>query len=658
MAIDKVTLEVLNNFANAIAESMAFTLMRTAYTTFVKETMDFATAVVTPEGEVFAYPQAYSAGWMAGLNLGQVSKLIKSYEEGDIAATNDPYSEFYATHTPDLHLWKPVFYKGQMVCYVTCHVHHTDMGGAVPASLTRTNTDIFQEGIRIPPQKLYKAGVLNEDLVNIIKTNVRIPEQTWGDIKAQVAALNTGELKIHEMIERFGIEIFREGMYSLLDYSEKLIRTIISEIPDGDYFFADYLDEDVVSDMPVRIVANMKVRGDEIVFDFTGSDPQVNCSMNIPTGGLGKHSIPPSALWYYFMTVNPKIPMNGAIMRAVSSILPKGTIMNPEFPAAVGMRSATVLRVQDVTLGCLMKAMPQKLPACPAGIAVIVAISTQDSKSGKRFVAVLDPIIGGAGGSPFRDGSNATGGFMSFLCNTPAEINETEVPVKILRYELIQDSGGAGKYRGGLGNRLDFQVLQPNTTVSTRNRDRNKFRPWGVKGGKAGSLSRLLLNPDTPKERDLGNLDIVRLEPGDVLSMRSPGGGGYGSPLERDPQSVLVDVQSGYISLLAAKEEYGVVIHNNQIDLEATQRLRSKLEITKNRAEFDYGPEREQYESIWSESTYHVLNSLLMRVPISLRPFVKKEIYQEVKSKTEEGPINELILNSWEYIKNKFNLAF
>jgi N-methylhydantoinase B len=660
MAIDKVTLEVLNNYTHASAESMAYTLLRTAYTTFVKETQDFTTGLATPEGEVYAYPRYMAATWFVALNLGEASKLIKKYRENDIIITNDPYtSKFYVTHTPDVHLWKPIFYQGEIVSYATCHIHHTDVGGSVPATLSRVNTEIFQEGLRIPPQKLYNAGILNEELVEIIKTNVRVPEQNWGDIKAQVASLNTGEIKVKQMIERFGINTFKEGIHELLDYAEQKVRAIIFGIPNGDYFFSDYIDDDVISDMPIRIALNMKIKNDEVILDFTGSDPQLKCAMNVPTGGNPKHCLPGMALFYYFMTVDPSIPLNSAVMRPISLILPKGTVMNPEYPAAVGMRSVTIPRVQDATLGCLIKALPQKLPACSAGHATIIVVSLQNPTTGKRFVSLVEPLLGGGGGSAFHDGSDAAGGFLSFISNNPIEVNEADVPIEILQYELIQDSAGAGKYRGGLGVRLDFRVFHPNAIVTARNRDRNRFRPWGAEGGKAASLSAFIINPGASNERNLHDIDVVNLQPGDIVSMSSPGGGGYGNPLERDPKSVLRDFLSGYISQSGAEKNYGVVIHNNQLDLNSTEKLRHKMSLTVEDDKFDFGPERNDYDSVWSESIYTALTELLMEMPTPLRSFAKKEIYQEINLKSKKGAVKpQDIKVVWENIKNQYSIIY
>ena len=286
MAIDSVTLEILRNHSRAAAESMAFTLYRTAHSTFVKETEDFTTGLATPEGETFATPTDLGATWFIGLNYKNVIELIDHYDEGDICLTNDPYSGFVCTHSPDMHIWKPVFHEGEIVCFVVGHIHNTDVGGAVPASLSRTLVEVHQEGIRIPPAKIMRRGVLNDDVLSIMLTNVRMPEQNWGDLKAQIAAMNTGERRVHEMIAKFGIETFREGTAQLLDYAERQARAIVRDLPDGRYFFADYMDEDVADGYPCRIALTLTIDGDGMVFDFTGS----YTTAFLILGGLGSMS--------------------------------------------------------------------------------------------------------------------------------------------------------------------------------------------------------------------------------------------------------------------------------------------------------------------------------------------------------------------------------
>ncbi|MBT7758227.1 MAG: hydantoinase B/oxoprolinase family protein, partial [Rhodospirillaceae bacterium] len=495
MAIDSVTLEILRNHCRAAAESMAFTLYRTAHSTFVKETEDFTTGLTTPDGETFATPTDLGATWFVGLNYKNVIDLIDHYEEGDICLTNDPYSGYVCTHSPDMHIWKPVFHAGEIICFVVGHIHNTDVGGAVPASLSRTLVEVHQEGIRIPPAKIMEKGELNEDVMSIMLANVRMPEQNWGDLKAQIAAMNTGERRVHEMIAKFGIETFKEGTAQLLDYAERQARAIVKDLPDGRYFFADYMDEDVVDGYPCRIALDVTIEGEEMVFDFTGSDPQIEGSVNIPTGGEVRHALIMVGLVYVLYSLDTRLFLNSGVSRVCSCILPSGTIVNPEFPAAVGLRTLSVTRLQAIIFGAFVQAAPDRLPASPASGGPIMNVNAIDNKTGRRVVASIDPIMGGAGGDPFADGADGSGANSSFMKNTPVEINEAEVPIRILRYGLLPGSGGPGLHRGGLATVLEFRAEAPNTRVTARNRDRTRFTSWGVRGGRAGTPSTFLLNP-------------------------------------------------------------------------------------------------------------------------------------------------------------------
>jgi N-methylhydantoinase B len=260
------------------------------------------------------------------------------------------------------------------------------------------------------------------------------------------------------------------------------------------------------------------------------------------------------------------------------------------------------------------------------------------------MVATIEPMLGGSGAAPFHDGANGAGGNLGFLENTPIEMNEAEMPIKILKYELVTDSGGAGKYRGGLGTILEFQVFSPNDTITARNRDRVKFRPWGVLGGKAGKASWFTVNKGTKEERNLGNIDFASLIPGDIVSIVSSGGGGWGSPLDRDPDMVLADVQRGFVSEVAAKSEYGVVIKDDAVDIEATENERFKMRQKENDNLFDFGPEREDYEKLWTKQTYDALTDVLDRVPISWKSFVKSKIFESMERNRgiSKDPVTDL----------------
>lgn len=637
MTVDKVTLQILANYCRAAAENMAYTLYRTAHSTFVKETEDFTIAVINTVGKTVAVPMDMGATWYPGLDYGGAMRMIADYREGDICFTNDPYSGFVATHSPDVHLWKPIFHQGELVCFTGGHIHNTDVGGAVPASLSRTNTEIHQEGIRIPPAKLYKAGVRNDELLQVMLANVRFPEQNWGDLKAFVGAMNTGERKVHQMVAKFGVETFRQGLADLQDYAEHQAREIIRSIPDGEYFFSDYCDEDSAGGNPCRLALNLKIRGDEVILDFTGSDPQLNSAVNVPTGGHPRHTLMLVGIYYVLYTLNPNLLLNAGLTRPFTCILPEGTVVNPQFPAAVGMRSLTCGRLRSLIFGTFSLAIPERMPAAPAGSSSIVNVTTTDNRTGRRVIAAIEPIVGGAGGMPFADGPDGSGADAGYLKNTPVEINEAEVPIKILRYGLARDTGGAGRFRGGLATVLDFQVFSPHTRITARNRDRSKFRPWGVLGGKAAKPSNFYLNPNTPRERVLGNMDFVVAEPGDVIRIHSAGGGGRGNPLGREPARVLVDVQRGFVSIAAARNDYGVVIEDGTIDETATAALRTSMAGNEVREHFDFGPEREAHERIWTKASYDELTAVLSSLPVHWRSFVKARIFESVTKEVGAG---------------------
>jgi N-methylhydantoinase B len=627
MPIDPVTLQILANHAQAAAESMAFTLFRTAHSTFVKETEDFTTGLTTPDGQTFASPRELGATWFVGLDYGPVIRAIDDYREGDVCMTNDPYSGFVCTHPPDLHLWKPIFWEGELVCFAVGHIHNTDVGGAVPASLSRALTEVHQEGIRFPPCKLVSEGRLDRRLLDIMLLNVRAPTQNWGDLKAQLASVNTGERKVHEMIRRFGIETFRQGIRDLLDLGERQARRVLASIPDGDYPFTDYLDEDAPGGLPCRLHLNLKIRGEEAVMDFTGSDPQLAASLNMPTGNNPRHILLMVGWNYALYTLDSSVLLNGGLMRPCTCIVPEGTVLNPVFPAAVGMRSMTCARLQGVIMGAFQRAVPDRLPAGPASGGPMMNVNTIDSRTGRRVMAAIDPITGGAGGSPFGDGMDGSGANNGFLKNTPVEINEAEVPIRILRYGLEPDSGGAGLHRGGLATVLEFRVQAPGTVVTARNRDRTRFRSWGVQGGKPGAPSQFWRNPDTDRAENLGNTDVVTLDPGDVIRIVCSGGSGWGPAWQRPVEAVLADLAAGKITAEAAMRDYGVVPG----DAAATAARRAELAAAPSR-DFDAGPERDAYERVWTEANYAALTEILALLPVHWRHYAKRRIFALVEA--------------------------
>jgi N-methylhydantoinase B len=616
MRTNPVTLQVLRNHCRAAVESMATTLYRTAHSTFVKETEDFTIQLLDAEGKTCAVPLDLGATWYAGVDYAAAIALVPGgYRPGDIAMTNDPYAGNLATHTPDLHLWKPVFADGELIAFAAGHIHNTDVGGAVPASVSRTLTEIYQEGVRFAPCKLYREGALDEELKRVMLNNVRVPEQNWGDLKALIAAVNTGERRILELARRFGRRSFTDGLADLLDYGEAQARRVLGSLPDGDYRFVDYCDEDGPDGDPLRLNLLLSIRGEEAVLDFTGTDPQTASSLNVATGGHARHTLILVGVYYVLSTLRRGILLNYGTTRPFTCILPDGSVVNPRFPAAVGIRSLTCARLRSVVYGAFAQAAPERLPAAPAGSSTIVNLAAEDPRTGRRVIAAVAPIVGGAGGMPHRDGTDGSGADAAYLKNSPIEVTEAEAPIRVHRYGLMPDTGGAGETRGGLATVLEFSTSAPEGRVTARNRDRSIFRPWGTLGGRPGAPSTFHLNPGAPGERDLGNADLVSLGPGDVLRIVSPGGGGRGDPHRRDPALVARDVVAGRVSRAAAERDYGVVLAEDGVDEGATAARRAG------------GAPRAGF----------AMAELMARAPVAWRNPLKRALFRAMRAKPPEA---------------------
>lgn len=630
MRTDPVTLQVLRNHARAAAESMATTLYRTAHSTFVKETEDFTIQLLDARGKCCAVPMDLGATWYPGLDYEAALGLIEGgYEPGDIAMTNDPYSGYLATHSPDLVMWKPVFHGGRIIAFAGGHIHNVDVGGAVPASLSRTLTDVHQEGVRIPPSKLYRSGELDRNLVRVMLANVRVPEQNWGDAKALVAAVNTGERRVLDLVERFGVRTVEHGLADLLDYAEAQARTVLRSLPDGQYRFVEYCDEDGENGDPLRLCLNLRIHGDAATLDYTGTDPQTLSSMNVPTGGHPHHSLMLVGVYYVLSALHPGIALNLGTTRPFTCILPPGSVVNPQFPAAVGMRSLTCGRLRSLVFGAFAQAAPERLPAAPSGATSIVNLAAEDRRTGKRTITAVAPIVGGGGGMPHRDGTDGSGADAAYLKNSPVEITESEAPVRILHYGLMPDSGGPGAHRGGLAQVLEFTTTAPDAFVTARNRDRSVFQPWGVLGGNPGASGSFTLNPGTDREQNLRNTDALRLELGEVLRIVSPSGGGRGDPFTRDPEAVRGDVLAGRVTQEGAARDYGVVLAGDSVDPQATERLRQGRPL---RTGFAPGAARAAHEQRWNEEAYAALIEATDRLPASWRAPLKRLLFAAVRA--------------------------
>jgi N-methylhydantoinase B len=624
----------------AIAEGMAHTLERTAHTTFLKETADFTTAVATPEGEFFAYPRNIGVTSFLGISLKTALERTAPYEDGDIVITNDPYGTHgLATHLPDIHMFKPVFCDGRLLCFAWCFIHCSDVGGIAPASISPEAEEIFQEGIRIPPRKLYRAGQLDEELIELILANCRTPDENWGDFKAMVACLNVAERRMRAVVEKFGEDTVVAGMDEMLAWSEAQARRVFEGIPDGDWSFADYLDGDE-SGAPIRIAVTLRVRGSDIVVDYSGSDPQVDYALNLPAFGP-RHPFVLQGLMNYVLSAAPDTPLTGGILRPVTVEAPQGSIVNPEFPASVGVRYATVVRLYNVILGALAQAVPGDIPAAGAGQASMVVLSVPRLNGDGHQIQVLQPMFGGGGATPRGDGVSGNDSAAGFLRSTPVESMETHLPVSIRCYDLIPDSEGSGRFRGGHGTRLKFEILRPKSVVTARGMERCRFEPWGLAGGHASGRTRAVVERADGTKEEIGRINVLHLQPREVVSILACGGGGYGHPLERDPEAVIRDVRAGLVSPERAADCYGVVVEHGELDAAATAERRALLQRDGAGVDeaMDLGPSRLAYERVWSPQLSEQLARALLALPRGIRSYAHREVYAQLDRRADEMPV-------------------
>ncbi|RXZ81908.1 hydantoinase B/oxoprolinase family protein [Paenibacillaceae bacterium] len=648
MRTDPVTLEIMRSYYNAIASGMGHIIERTSMTTFVKESADFATALAAPSGEFFVYPQSVGVTIFMGLSLRQAISACEPLEQGDIVITNDPYStDGLATHLPDVHVFKPIFVDQELIGYAWSFVHCSDVGGLVPASISPLATDIHQEGLRIPPVKLYRQGKVNRDVLSFLDGNSRVPGLNMGDINAMVAAVNTAEARMHKMAHKFGVQAVRHSMLDLLEQGEQRARQVIAAIPDGSYAFADYLDDDMVSDIPIRLALTLTVKGTDMILDFTKCDSQVSTAFNLVTNGK-PHSFMLQGLINYIISTDPYIPVNGGIIAPISVIAPSGSIVNPEYPASVGVRHAVTMRLYSAVLGALAQAVPELVPAAGAGQAAIVVLSTPGDDGKSRQMAVVEPMGGGGGGQSDMDGVDGIDHASGFLQNTPIESLEQHIDVMVRRYELLPDTGGAGLHRGGHAIGLDFEIIKHESIVTARGLERMSFQPWGLTGGQAGSLGHIVLNPDGER-KPVPKISVLTPDAGDVISIRSPGGGGWGNPLDRDPDLVVQEVADGLLSVSRAAEAYGVVVAELINDDSGLLYTWDRLDTQELRAErqrqiagtvqplWQFGTAREAYEERFTPEASDTLAVLLLELPASLRWHRKQEVHQALAE--HQGPI-------------------
>ncbi len=564
---DPTTMQVIRYGLEAIADDMGYNLMRMGRTTIVKEIMDINCAVLDASGGILA--QAHLCPLMMfslPTTAGNLLKKGEAMDEGDVIICNDPY--LGGQHLLDMQFFCPVFFEGERIAFAANIAHQLDMGGAVPGGVAGGLTEIYQEGLRIPFVKLYRRGEEDPQIFDIISSNIRIPEKTLEDFRAQAATTLAGARRVRELVAKYGLETYRQSTSMLLDYGEKMMRQAIRAMPDGDYTGIDYVDDDGCSDEPFKLQVNVHIRGEEMKVDFNGTSPQargnINCPWSCTQGGV-----------FYTMVgiVDPSMVVNSGAFRPIRVESEEGLMTNPRPPAGVTARSQTMTKIVEAMLKAMSQVLPDRVVSGSHGQACTCSFTGIHPETGKRF-GYIEIQGGGAGARPDKDGSDGQDLHLGRFMNTPVEAVELEYPAMVERYEFIPDSGGAGKFRGGLSLRRDIRFFTEVTWA--RYSDRQKFSPQGLFGGKEGTRGEFISNPGTGKEQKEKSKGVSQLKAGDLLSIRLPGSGGYGDPLHRDIDRIRWDVLNGKVSLESAGKDYLVVFHPDlTVNEEETGKLRA-----------------------------------------------------------------------------------
>ncbi len=570
--VDPILTEVVANHLLSVSEEIGLTMIRAAHSPNIRERRDCSTAIFDVNGQIIAQAPyiPMHLGSMVGL-IGEVLKHVPLQElkSGDIFIANDPYNGGGA-HLPDITLVSPVFYEGKLVAFVADIAHHADVGGMVPGSESAACTTIYQEGLRMSPVPINSALGEKDPVIQLIMLNSRTPEERLGDLQAQIAGLHVGVRRLQEVYDRFGSQNVSSSTEEFLNYSERRMRNLIKNLNKGTFVFEDYLDNDGFNSDPILIKCTASVLDDEIILDFKGTDKQMASGKNIPM--VATLSV---AYCLVKMLIDPDIPANTGTYRSIKVYAPEGSVVNPKQPAAVGARAISCGILGDVIAGALMQALPQRALAS-SGPHSLSTFAGTDNVRHRTFVD-YETVAGGYGARSYRDGMDAVRIHASGAANLPVESLELAYPMQVIRYELIQDGGGPGVFRGGLPVRRDTKMLTDDGTLSM-SADRQSMSANGLNGGLSGRPGRFVLNPDTIDEKILPSVGTgIPLQIGDVVSVCTPGGGGYGDPLSREASAVFQDVLDGRVSVEESERSYGVIIRGDVLDQEATIIRRNKI---------------------------------------------------------------------------------
>ena len=551
--IDPITFEVVNNALVGVAEQMAATILRTSYSTVIREMLDYSTAVFDLEGRIIAQ------SCRIPIHLNSMSRSLRTtldevfpideWEAGDIIVTNDPYKG--GQHLPDIQTFLPVFAGDTLVAICGTLGHHLDIGGMRPGSYAGDAVEIYQEGLRIPPIKLFERGELNERLFAVIAANIRQPETTIGDLRAQSAALEIGRDGVLELIERYGIDTLKACMEEATSASEARLREKLRELPDGTYEASYYVDDDGVTEGPIKIVTTVTIEGGSIHVDFTGTDRQSRSPINATISSCE------SATYFAILSIlDPTIPANYGVYRPITITAPEGTVVNATLPAPVVGRNAITHTIVNSLMMALSEVVPERITAAYYGMSNVYILAGDGTGDRSSWI-FFDIEVGGGGGRQTKDGLDCYSQGIHNLANTPIEMVEATYPLRFQRYEFLPDTGGVGQYRGGLGVRRDIEFIDDSGSLNTQF-DKFKIAPFGLFGGGDGATGRLILNPDGPNPIELASKTVdCKLKRGDVISMWTQGGGAYGAPDQRDPEAIAQDLREEKITPEAAREGYG-----------------------------------------------------------------------------------------------------
>ena len=558
-ATDPATFEVVKNSLYAAAEEMKVVLAKTAYSPILKVAGDYSCGIFDRAGDMVAQgPDLPLHLGSMPLAVAAVVEAWERFEPGDVFIHNDPY--FGGSHLPDVNVVTPAFANdGELLGFACLRAHWPDVGSGTPGSYG-ASTEIYGEGLRLPPVRLYCAGELNRDVDDLIFANVRTPEERRGDLRAQIAANRRACLRLAALAEKYGTETLIGIMAEVMDYSETMMRKALAALPDGEASFEDFCDGDGVPDdeegNDATFTIRMKVRkqADELIVDFDGSAPQVAGPMNAPL------AVTASGIFTSVkMMADPDglIPPNSGCWRPVTVTAPEASVVNAAEPAPVVYANHEMShRVSDMLFGAMAELVPDRVMACSQGTSAILTLGGVDYRHGGRYVS-YETLKGGFGARPTKDGISAVASGISNTMNTPIEILEMSFPMLIERYELVPDSGGAGEYRGGLGALRVWRVLGNAATASVCC-ERTKSPPFGLAGGSAGMAAEIVLETPDGRRRQLNSKGPFRAEANARIWYTVPGSGGYGPPARRDPAKLKADIVDGYVSREAAEREYGV----------------------------------------------------------------------------------------------------